>query len=256
MKNKLSIISPLIIVVLSLLLNSCEEFKPPFPDFYASEYASTNKEITVAFTDYSTENPQEWFWVFEGGTPSVSYKRDPIVTYDSPGTYNVTLSVRNENGTKEVTKYDYISIGDFYNPTWTDIYITHNSENKIVPIDDYILLANIGGPVIDYYAETSGLTNVGEQIGLLIFWEESLNLDESLYWDFVVDDYFVFIDVQNYGPDDFYPLYVNWNDPEYEIVDYITIENDGLWKSTGYYDAWDFMEIRAFFKTDPDTWVS
>ncbi|PLX12631.1 MAG: hypothetical protein C0597_12860 [Marinilabiliales bacterium] len=242
-----------------IILSSCEKPEPPSPDFYANEYSSTNKEITIAFTDISTDNPQEWIWTFEGGTPSISYERDPIVTYNEAGTFNVTLTVRNGDGSREITKYDYINIGDFYNPTWADIYITHNSEDKMVPVDDYILLSNIDNPVISYYAETSGYFTYGGAtdipVGLLIYWNSNVNLDEAVYWDFIIEDYFVFINVQNYGPDDLTPLIVNWGDTDYEIIDYITIPNDGLWRSTGYYDAWDFMEIRAYFENDPNTYV-
>ena len=48
---------------------------------------------------------------------------------------------------------------------------------------------------------------------------------------------------------------MNWDDPEYEIIDYITIPNNGLWYSTGYYDAWDFMEIRALINNNPNDYV-
>lgn len=232
-----------------LVLSSCEEEKNiPIPDFSANEYSSTNNEINIAFTDFSTGDAQEWIWRFEGGTPSVSYERDPIVSYTSGGTFDVTLTVRNGDGSQQITRHDYINVGDFLNPTWADIYITHNSQDKVVAVDETILLASIGSPVISYYAETSGLTAQGEQVGLLIYWEEEINMLDGTLWDFIIDDFYVFINVQNEGPDNFYPFTVNWGDPDYEIVDYITIPNDGLWKSTGYYDAWDNMVIVADFE--------
>ncbi len=254
--QKIYFISILFLTSVLLVNTSCQkEDSLPKPDFIANHYSSTNKEITIAFTDMSSNDAEEWIWAFEGGTPAISYDRDPIVTYNSAGTFNVTLTVRNSHGTKEITKVDYINIGDFLNPTWADIQITHNSQNKVVAVDDNILLAEIETPVISYYAETYGKASDGNQIGLLIFWNESLNLNNGLYWDFIIEDIFVFINIQNYGPDNFYPLTVNWGDPEYEITDNITIPNDGLWKSTGYYDAWDFMKIRAFFESNSDIHV-
>lgn len=38
-------------------------------------------------------------WIIEGGNPSVSYKENPEVTFDSPGTYQILLEVTNSAGT-------------------------------------------------------------------------------------------------------------------------------------------------------------
>lgn len=239
-----------ILTSLIFIFTSCNDDATKIvPDFNAHQYSSTNKEIAINFTDLSNIEAQEWIWTFEGGTPAVSYERDPVVSYSEAGTYNVTLTIRTTSGTKEITKFDYINIGDFYNSTWADIYITHNGQNKIAPVDETILLANIGAPKISYYAETSGLTSTRNQIGLLIYWNEDIILDDrSLFWDFTINDIFVFINFKNYGSDNFSSITVNLGDPEYKITDDITIPNDGEWKATGYYDAWDAMEIVANFE--------
>jgi len=67
---------------------------------------------TVNFTDESQNSPIQWFWTFEGGNPASSTQQNPIgVTYNSPGSYNVTLYVVNASGFTELTKTDYISVG-------------------------------------------------------------------------------------------------------------------------------------------------
>ncbi|MCX6268732.1 MAG: C25 family cysteine peptidase [Bacteroidetes bacterium] len=48
---------------------------------------------SVAFADTSTGNTTLWIWHFEGGTPSVSYEKNPVVTYEVAGTYDVKLIV-------------------------------------------------------------------------------------------------------------------------------------------------------------------
>jgi len=48
---------------------------------------------TVQFTDQSTGAPTSWNWTFEGGTPSTSTLQNPLVTYSTPGIYDVTLTV-------------------------------------------------------------------------------------------------------------------------------------------------------------------
>ncbi|HBF88097.1 MAG TPA: hypothetical protein DDX39_05595 [Bacteroidales bacterium] len=92
---------------------------PPVADFSGTP---TNLEAgnSVAFTDLSTENPNTWNWTFEGGTPASSTSENPVVTYSTPGTYDVTLYVENAagNDTKIVT--NYITVNALSNPPVAD----------------------------------------------------------------------------------------------------------------------------------------
>lgn len=96
---------------------------PPQADFYARTAllppALQTQEIPftptvcvgeqVQFVDNSSGSfPTTWAWTFEGGTPATSDQRNPVVTYDSPGFKNVTLTVSNANGS--TTKVDGYSI--------------------------------------------------------------------------------------------------------------------------------------------------
>lgn len=62
-------------------------------DFSASApNVCTNAPVT--FTDLTTGGtPTSWSWTFPGGTPGTSTLQNPTVTYASPGTYDVTLTV-------------------------------------------------------------------------------------------------------------------------------------------------------------------
>jgi len=53
---------------------------------------------TVNFTDISTGSPSSWSWSFPGGTPSSSTLQNPSVTYNTSGTYSVSLTASNSNG--------------------------------------------------------------------------------------------------------------------------------------------------------------
>lgn len=65
----------------------------------------------IQFLDETTGNPTSWSWSFPGGTPSTSTMKNPTVTYSNPGTYNVTLTTSNANGTGgTVTKSQYITV--------------------------------------------------------------------------------------------------------------------------------------------------
>ncbi len=82
----------------------------PTVDFVANEvmvYAGD----AVTFTDLSTDAPSSWSWTFEGGSPAVSAQQSPVVTYNTPGTYTVKLSVTNSVGSSpETAKIQYITV--------------------------------------------------------------------------------------------------------------------------------------------------
>lgn len=69
-------------------------------------------EFTIDFVDESTFNPTSWQWTFEGGTPASSTDQNPSVTYSTPGTYDVTLTVSNAQGMNTATSVDYIVAQD------------------------------------------------------------------------------------------------------------------------------------------------
>ena len=83
--------------------------QPPVANFTAS--ATTIYEgDDVTFTDQSTNSPDTWDWVFEGGTPAASTLQNPVVTYYADGTYTVTLTATNAYGSDVETKVDYITV--------------------------------------------------------------------------------------------------------------------------------------------------
>ena len=82
----------------------------PVADFSA-DVTIINEGETVTFTDLSTNNPTNWLWTFEGGEPATSIAAAPTVTYNTPGTYNVSLVASNVAGTSAVAeKLDYILV--------------------------------------------------------------------------------------------------------------------------------------------------
>ncbi|MDL2262609.1 PKD domain-containing protein, partial [Bacteroidales bacterium OttesenSCG-928-I21] len=65
---------------------------------------------TVNFTDMSTNTPTSWSWTFAGGTPATSTAQNPAVVYNTIGTYTVTLTATNANGSHTETKTNYITV--------------------------------------------------------------------------------------------------------------------------------------------------
>jgi serine protease len=66
---------------------------------------------SVNFTDLSIYNPTSWQWSFTGGTPATSTQQNPQnIVYNTPGTYAVTLTATNANGSDVETKTGYIQV--------------------------------------------------------------------------------------------------------------------------------------------------
>jgi PKD repeat protein len=83
----------------------------PTADFTADQTVIVEGE-SVNFTDLSTENPDTWNWVFEGGTPATSNLQNPTnIVYPDHGVYDVTLTVFNDFGQNTKTETDYIIVG-------------------------------------------------------------------------------------------------------------------------------------------------
>ncbi|MBR5603597.1 MAG: PKD domain-containing protein [Bacteroidales bacterium] len=92
------------------------------PDFTAAE-TEISVGSTVKFNDDSWGDIVSWDWTFEGGTPSTSNEQNPSIKYSEPGTFDVTMTVTNAEGTSEtITKKGYIKVYEAYN--MSDITVT------------------------------------------------------------------------------------------------------------------------------------
>jgi PKD repeat protein len=124
--------------------------KLPVTDFFADQ-TDVAQSTTVNFTDISTNSPTSWAWEFEGGTPQTDNSQNPSITYNTPGTYKVTLTITNENGSDTKTKDNYITVNALPNAdfdgcgayeTNDEISFTNNSTNA----DSYEWTFNGGNP--------------------------------------------------------------------------------------------------------------
>jgi PKD repeat protein len=87
----------------------------------------------VNFTDLSSNEPDSWSWIFEGGNPSASNNRDPgSILYDRLGTYDVTLIVTNEYGEDSVVLSNYIRVVPtiYPNPTRNVMYLMLGNDEQ------------------------------------------------------------------------------------------------------------------------------
>ena len=97
---------------------NCGYTLPPLPTAPTAVIASNVTVIcrdnisTINYMDASVSSPAatSWLWTFEGGTPATSTLQNPIITYNSDGIFDVSLSVTNSAGTSAITDTDYLSV--------------------------------------------------------------------------------------------------------------------------------------------------
>ena len=82
---------------------------PPDANFGADKFIGC-PGLGVQYSDYSAGNPTSWTWSFQGGSPSSSIAQNPFVAYNTPGTYSVSLTVTNANGTDTQSFTNLITI--------------------------------------------------------------------------------------------------------------------------------------------------
>jgi len=128
----------------------------PTPYFHAN-YTSLTAGGSVTFADSSIHHPTTWTWSFTGGTPSsYSGQNPPPIKYSTAGTYNVSLTVSNLNGSNALTKSSYIvvtapgacEVENFSNtqgttPAWTpSIYGANTTGSGPVNLQGYVVGLN------------------------------------------------------------------------------------------------------------------
>ena len=78
----------------------------PVANFSATP-RSGSAPLAVTFTDTSTNAPTNWAWTFGDGA---TFRRHPSHTYSAPGSYTVTLTATNADGSDGETKVGYITV--------------------------------------------------------------------------------------------------------------------------------------------------
>jgi agmatine deiminase len=130
--------------------------QPPTADFSAN-ITTVGTGGSVQFTDLSTNNPTSWYWTFEGGTPAASTAQNPVVTYNTAGIYDVSLTVTNSAGSDTETKIDYITVNI---PTVTYCTSSGNSQS-------YEWISRVRVADIDKSSGASGYSDFTGTVGHL-----------------------------------------------------------------------------------------
>lgn len=96
--------------------------------------------LTVHFDDNSIGNPTSWQWSFPGATPATSTEKDPVVVYQQPGTYSVTLTVSNSSGISTHTRTDMITV--YAAPTADFTFTTNGNDVAFLNTSSGVTNAN------------------------------------------------------------------------------------------------------------------
>ena len=86
---------------------------PPIAAFSGAPTNGT-APLIVQFTDLSTGTPTAWLWQFGDGTNST--QQDPEKIYTTSGTYTVSLTATNAQGSSSVIKDQFITVTDTPSP--------------------------------------------------------------------------------------------------------------------------------------------
>lgn len=228
---------------------------PPVASFTVSK-TSGDVPLTVNFTSTSNGNITSYSWTFgDGGT---SGSMNPSHTYNSDGTFTARLTVTGPGGSssasKTITAEDPGTDVKFYNPTYTDITVTLNSQTKEIPVGDYVEFSGVEGSSKYFSAYTYGKTTGGTQVGLKLEWGGTLTLSGGTQTNTldVSDDYF-FLYVTNNSSYVLQTVYVNYG-LNSQTVDNVVLNNTGTRYRIGYYKAWTNSNVRIYLKDQPSSY--
>src|SRR5690606_21938045 len=83
----------------------------PNPNFFVITSTTICDGGTVSFQDNS-QFADSLVWSFPGGTPATDTGKSPVITYNTPGVYNVTLRAYNVNGQADTTAIGLITVNN------------------------------------------------------------------------------------------------------------------------------------------------
>jgi|FLOH01.1.fsa_nt_gi uncharacterized protein (TIGR02145 family) len=153
---------------------------------FSADITQGNAPLSVNFTDLSLNNPTSWQWDFgDGGTSTVT---NPTHTYNTDGSYTVTLAVTNSSGSDTESKIDYIVVSGGGNGCGGQTSLTYGGQTyPIVEIGNQCWMAEN----LNYETENSwwyeNSEENGDDYGRLYTWEAALTACPN-DWHLPTDD--------------------------------------------------------------------
>jgi PKD repeat protein len=130
----------------------------PIVNFSANPITG-EKPLQVQFSDESENNPLIWEWFMPGADTEYSLSQNPTVTYDSIGTFTVSLKVSNDDGSDSLAKINYIhvtngiGISDIEGFGLFSVY-PNPAQNKVIVVLQNGRLDDVSLEIIDITGKT------------------------------------------------------------------------------------------------------
>jgi hypothetical protein len=139
---------------------------------------------------------------------------------------------------------------DYYNKTFTPVYITVGSQSATIPDGGSEAFTGQGGSSFEASASTYETTASGTQLGLLLTWDLSDHFPSSgaVPVDINVSSSYFYLYVVNTSPYYINNMYVNRGSTA-EIHSSVGIPNDGGTYGVGYYDAYNNSNVYLYATT-------
>jgi PKD repeat protein len=135
------VVASLFLILGALFVPVCAAASVPHTEFI-SNVSSGNIPLNVQFIDSTTNTPTSWVWSFGDGGTSTS--RNPVHVYSSAGTYTVTLTASNAEGSDTATKSGFITVSS---AAVTPVALFHsNVTTGTVPTSVQFLDASTNSP--------------------------------------------------------------------------------------------------------------
>ena len=115
MKTYLNLLGILLIICTTVQCSSDDSTNENLPPVSSpiADFASNTTTIrvgtSVQFVNRST-NATSFEWSFTGGTPATSTEVEPFIAYNAVGTYSVSLTAINADGTNTLNKENFINV--------------------------------------------------------------------------------------------------------------------------------------------------
>lgn len=90
------------------LTNSTTLLSPQ--SFFGADRLELFEGQKVRFFDLTSQSPDTWSWIFQGGNPTSSQENNPIVSYENEGTYFVNLTTSNIVGQSTFQRNQFIIV--------------------------------------------------------------------------------------------------------------------------------------------------
>ncbi len=118
----------------SITVTACGSGTPPTAAFTIDTSLICAGDC-ISFTDQSSGDPTSWNWTFQGGTPASSTDENPSnICFDNSGSYQVTLTVTNDNGSDQtLTTIDVLVLPEIEGFGDTLIDIGGSAELEAIP---------------------------------------------------------------------------------------------------------------------------